>query len=101
MPDAVCQKHASRLECATVRQLEVNLAGHAMECRNAVSEQYRMHVEAQLVDEVRLEKRPGEVAASHQTDVLARLLLELPHERRSVAPDQRHAGTRRLFHGAR
>src|SRR5262245_35072710 len=51
-----------------------------MEQRDAGAEQHRMDVESNFVDEPRLEKGPGQRAATHQADVLAAFALQLPNE---------------------
>src|SRR5205823_434 len=73
MLDAIAHVDTTILERPAFDQLEVDLAAHGVEERHAGAEQDGMDGETDLVDEVRLEQRPGQFAAAHEADALAGL----------------------------
>ena len=63
--------NAAVLEGAALLKLEIDLSGYGVEERDARPEEYGVDVEADFVDEVGLEEGSGEVAATHEADVLS------------------------------
>lgn len=84
---AIAHEDAAVLERVALEQLEVDLAAGRVKQRDAGAEQHGMDVEADLIDQAGFEERVGEFAASHQTDVLARLVFQAPDEIGGVAGD--------------
>src|SRR5687768_11022447 len=71
-----------------LEQLERDAPRHRGEKGSAGAEQYRMDVEADLVDRSGLDQRRAEDAAAHDEDVSALLSLEIVDEGRAVLADQ-------------
>lgn len=82
--DAVGKIHAAVFEGFAFDDLEVDLAAHGMEERNAGAEEDWLDGEADLVDKTGFEEGAGQVAAAHEVDVFAFALPELADEAGSV-----------------
>src|SRR5919106_6268859 len=81
---------------------QAKLAMHAIRQRPlAATEGERIDEQMQLIDEVVLEKRVEELARAVEEDVLAGLLLQLPHRARHVVADDRGVAPDRFLQRAR
>src|SRR5262245_65923582 len=87
MRHAVYRVDAAILEPAALLQLKAYLPGHRVEQRNPGAEQHGMDVETEAVDDAGLEQRSRELAAAHDADAAAVLLLEASHEFTGVFAD--------------
>src|SRR5436853_5011303 len=85
---AIRCENASAVELTALGEREFHAMPRIAKNRNARAQQDRMDVEADLVDEPGSEQRPRELAAAHQTDVLARTSLQPPHETRRIVPHE-------------
>src|SRR5262249_20770996 len=85
--DPVGQVDATIPEHSALEQLEVDLPAHGMEQRDSRPEQYRMDVETDLVDQLGLEERSGQLPAAHEANVLPVPALQVADELGDILPD--------------
>src|SRR3954454_10370972 len=85
------------LERPALNQLQVDLTAHRVEQRDTGSEEHRVDVEADLIDQPRLEERPGQITASHQADAPSVLPLQVTDELGRLPPDDGDSAVRALF----
>src|SRR3954463_5643127 len=89
MFDAVADVNAPVLERPAFEQFEIDLTVHRVEQGDSRSEENRVDVEADLVNEPGFEKRPGQLPASHDADVLSVLSLQVLDELGRILTDNR------------
>lgn len=81
---SIKNRHTAVLKWFAIQQLKVYLPFHFVKERNAGTEQHRMDVESDLINQVGLEQRLRKVAPTHHANIFALLLLQLPDESRSI-----------------
>src|SRR5262245_5815235 len=83
--NAIGREDAAAIDRPALDQRERDAPAGVAERRYAAAQQNRMDVQPDFIHETLRQERLRQLAAAHQADVLARLLFEIPHERRGVA----------------
>jgi len=75
MPDFIQHIHASFAGRPAFREGEIDASSSIAKERNPRTQEDRLHVESDFVDEIRGEQRAREVTAPKNTDILSRASL--------------------------